>query len=155
MPRGRRTYDSAIRSGFGFAMSVLLARAGTLAASGSAILDIFQVPAHWGTDKDGAAFVLGELFLFLGSKGSTSGSTTVKVIKNGDVTNGIIGTLTIAYNATDAFLKLDLRDALGNAPLLAKLAPGDQIGLLITAVPGTASANCSVRCSGKAYDPAL
>jgi hypothetical protein len=148
MAQSRTKQDPAALAGFGFPLVVTLLRAGTLAAGASTELDAFSVPLSWSKNRKGAAFTLTELFVFLGNKGGASGQTTVKLIKNGDTTNGVLATVNIAYNATNPYAAVDLRDRFGDG---MALKPGDRIGLYVTAVPGTASADVSARVSGEAY----
>lgn len=148
MQQPRTKYDPAALAGAGFPISLRLARAGTLAAGASTELDAFRVPDSWAKNSKGAHLTLTELFVFLGDKGAVSGQTTVKIVKNGDTTNGVLATVNIVYNAANPYATVNLRDARGTG---IHLSPGDRIGLYVTAVPGTASKDVSALVYGEAY----
>lgn len=138
--RSLGNYVPALRAGYGQAITVQLGRSGTLAASSSNELAAYRVPSSIVPDRTGAAARITHWFVHLASTGGTSGNTVVRLVRNGDTTNGILATATIAFNATSKFVEVDLRGLNG---LGLMLQPGDRIGVYVTTIPGTASADLS------------
>lgn len=145
--RSRANYEVLGRSGYGTPVLIPLQQAGTLAAGASTELDSYRVSPALQPDRKGVVLRLASWFVHLASTGGTSGSTIAKLVKNGDTTNGVLATATIAYNAAAKFVEVDLRDGAGSGvPLVA----GDRIGLYVTAIPGTASTDISTEVTAEA-----
>lgn len=141
MPRRSwKNINPAILSGIGFPVIVNLSIPGTLGVANTQ--DIFNVPLCIPGDKNGIMLRLAEVQYHLGSLGATSGSTAIRIVKNGDTTNGILDSTSIAYNAASNIVQKDVRDVSGaGLPLVS----GDNLRLDVTAIPGTASTNLKVR----------
>jgi hypothetical protein len=132
--------NPAIQAGIGFPAFVTLSVMGTLAVANN--LDSLQVPLCIPGDGKGALLRIAEVQYVLQSLGGTSGSTAVRLVKNGDTTNGVLDSTSIAYNATQNYVQKDLRDSSGKG---ITLQAGDSVRVDVTAIPGTASANLKIR----------
>ena len=147
--RGRaHKTDPSAYAGQGFPVNFSMHRAGTLAAASTTELASFIVPLSYEPDRTGTVIRLTDVSLSFGTAGSTSGNTTVNIVKNGDTTNGILGTITIASSVTKKYFQIDLRDVYGKG---LPLVSGDRVGVYVSAVTGTAPSDMQVNVSGEAY----
>jgi hypothetical protein len=149
MPRSVRDYMPALRFDAGINHDIELGYGSTITASATTLLDTFIFPSSWETSRNGSVFRAVELQMSLGNTGTTSGTNTIRLIKNGDTTNGIVATASIAYNATVPYLNMSLLDSNGKG---ITFKAGDTLSLVVSAVAGGGSpGNLTVRVIGAVF----
>ena len=107
-----------INAGIGMPVNVTLSDQGQGITANATSLDRFHVPAAFKADVHNVVMRAVGMTCEINDLGSgaTSGTWNVKLVKNDDATNGVIGTGKIVYNASGTGLSVavDLRDAFGN-----------------------------------------
>lgn len=123
----------ALNYGAGIPFSVHLAYGGTIAAAPTVLLATYVVPSMLDTNGAGEVLRAYEFLVSLANTGTTSGTNTVKLVKNGDTTNGVIATVSIAYNASKPYASVSLRNASGYG---MTFKAGDTLSVVVSAVAG-------------------
>jgi len=149
MARSIRDYMPSLRFDAGINHDIELGYGGTITAAPTTLLDTFIFPSSWETSRNGSVFRAVEFQMSLGNTGSTSGTNTIRLIKNGDTTNGIVGTASIAYNASVPYVSVSLLDSSGRG---ITFKAGDTLSLVVSAVAGGGTpGNLSVRIIGAVF----